>query len=102
MRELRVDLKHDSSEDPNYGFYSRILCIPIFLWFRLMFLTLEKSTQVDGHPWRFIGDDSGWLYSHRDGGSEHNFNAHSWSPDLNLHSSSQAGILHPLATLKFY
>jgi len=44
---------------------------------------------VDGHTWRFIGDDSGWLYSHRGGGSEHSFSTHSWSPDLNLHSSSQ-------------
>ncbi|KIM43040.1 hypothetical protein M413DRAFT_18215 [Hebeloma cylindrosporum] len=47
------------------------------------------STQVDGHAWRFIGDDCGWLYSHRDSGPERSLMDHSWSPDLNLQHTSQ-------------
>jgi len=43
MRELRVDLKHNSSQDPNHGFYSRILCIPIFLWSCFMFLISDTG-----------------------------------------------------------
>ncbi|KAF8170072.1 hypothetical protein BJ912DRAFT_1034497 [Pholiota molesta] len=47
-----------------------------------------SSAEFNGHTWRFIGDDQGWLYSDKDIIYEQRQGMHHWSADMNLQPSS--------------